>query len=58
MEKSHLYLCLLYTSLNTAYLDVVTELDKYADVESKIRELEVLHVETAVQSEAGKMPRK
>ena len=40
--------------LNTAYLDVVTELDKYADVESKIRELEVLHVETAVQSEAEK----
>ena len=32
----------------------MTELDKYADVESKIRELEVLHVETAVQSEAGK----
>ena len=40
--------------LNTAYLDVVTELDKYADVESKIRELEVLHVETAVQSAAEK----
>ena len=40
--------------LNTAYIDVVTELDKYADVESKIRELEVLHVETAVQSEAEK----
>ena len=40
--------------LNTAYLDVVTELDKYADVESKIRELEVLHVETAVQSEVEK----
>ncbi|MGN0479242.1 MAG: LCP family protein, partial [Hominenteromicrobium sp.] len=37
--------------MNVAYLDVLTELDRYQDIESKIRELEVLHVETIVEEE-------
>ncbi|WP_235322119.1 LCP family protein [Anaeromassilibacillus senegalensis] len=37
--------------MNLAYLDVLSELDKYRDIESRIRELSVLHVETIVEEQ-------
>lgn len=35
--------------LNVAYLDVLADLEKYRDIESQIRELEILHVEKVIE---------
>ena len=37
--------------MNLAYLDVLAELEKYQDIESRIREVKILHVEKVVEEE-------
>ncbi len=42
--------------MNLAYIDVIGETEGYTDFESKVRELEILHVESEKQKRPGCSP--